>query len=222
MKTKVIVVKSVEDLEKIRKVEEDSRVIIILMEDIDFVDPIEYFSGNYIESGKPKFTPISKRGLSVIFYGNGHTISNLNVNTNYSDCAGLFSKVDNLYIRNTRFYQAKVKGRDSIGVIAGEVNGKANIKNTEIIGGDVEGKLYVGGMVGFAYSMTISDSSVTTQLKADDLYGAVVGTAMDSFSSKNVDATAWESSEGIGPVIEHNNLCGLTRSDKNMKKVRKQ
>ncbi|NLC48463.1 MAG: hypothetical protein GX758_03795 [Tenericutes bacterium] len=219
MKTKIILIKTVEDLEKIRKVEEDSTVVLILTEDIDFVDPIEYFKGNYIKTGKPKFDPINVNGLNVIIYGNGHTISNLNVDINYNDCAGLFSKVDNLYIRNTKFYQSQIKGNDSVGIIAGEVHGKANIRSIEIIGGKVEGKLWVGGMVGYSHEVDVQNSYVNLEIKSEDLYGAVAGLALDNFNSKNVDATVFTRNEDNEIITENTKLCGLLRRSKKQKKL---
>ena len=138
MNLKVIVIKTIEDLEKIRKVK-SGKVIIILKGNLDLKD---------IES----FRSINIPNTSVIIYGGGHTIYNMTIDSNL-DSVGMFSEVNNLYVRNILFDSANVKGNTEVGILAGHVNGKldlteeAEFKSVDVFA-EIKGEEFVGGLVG--------------------------------------------------------------------------
>ena len=132
MNLKVIVVKTIEDLEKIREVK-SGKAVIILKNDLDLKE---------IEN----FTSINIPNASIIIYGRGHKIYNMNIDS-CLDSVGMFSEVNNLYVRNILFDSANVKGNTEVGILAGHVNGKLDVEDS-LFNGKIEGNAFVGGIAG--------------------------------------------------------------------------
>lgn len=159
MNLKVIVVKTIEDLEKIREVK-SGKVAIILKGDLDLKD---------IES----FRSINIPNTSVIIYGKGHTIYNMTIDSNL-DSVGMFSEVNNLYVRNLLFDNAKVKGNNEVGILAGHVDGKLDVKDS-LFNGEVKGNFFVGGVAGLTEESDFKSTDVFADIKAEEFVGGLVG-----------------------------------------------
>lgn len=169
MNLKVIVVKTIEDLEKIRKVK-SGKVIIILKGNLDLKD---------IES----FRSINIPNTSVIIYGGGHTIYNMTIDSNL-DSVGMFSEVNNLYVRNLLFDNAKVKGNNEVGILAGHVDGKLDVKNS-LFNGEVKGNFFVGGIAGLTEESEFKSTDVFADINAEEFVGGLVGLTRH-YKSKNI------------------------------------
>ena len=169
MNLKVIVVKTIEDLEKIRKVK-SGKVIIILKGNLDLKD---------IES----FRSINIPNTSVIIYGGGHTIYNMTIDPNL-DSVGMFSEVNNLYVRNLLFDNAKVKGNNEVGILAGHVDGKLDVKDS-LFNGEVKGNFFVGGIAGLTEESEFKSTDVFADINAEEFVGGLVGLTRH-YKSKNI------------------------------------
>ena len=169
MNLKVIVVKTIEDLEKIREVK-SGKVAIIIKGDLDLEEVKNFKSINI-----PK--------TSVIIYGCGHTINNMTIDS-CLDSVGMFSEVNNLYVRNLIFDNANVKGNDEVGILAGHVDGKLDVKDS-LFNGNVEGQAFVGGIAGLTEEAEFRTVDVFAEIKADEFVGGLVGLTRH-YKSKNI------------------------------------
>ncbi len=141
---------------------------------------------NDIDLGGEEWTPIGTQShqFQGTFNGNGHTISNLKINTPYRSDVGFFGFTTNGEIKNLTFNNAEVTGYYDVGVVAGSpyTSKYSNIKLTGDI--KVSGYAYVGGMFGKnAYAdltdLTI-DANTGSYVKADSqkdrtYVGGIVG-----------------------------------------------
>ena len=141
---------------------------------------------NDIDLGGEEWTPIGTQShqFQGIFNGNGHTISNLKINSSNSEDSGFFGFTTNGEIKNLTFNNADVVGYLNVGVVAGcpYTSKYSNIKLTGDI--KVSGYAYVGGMFGKnAYAdltdLTI-DANAGSYVKADSqkyrtYVGGIVG-----------------------------------------------
>lgn len=168
MNLKVIVVKTIEDLEKLREVK-SGKVAVILKGDLDLKDI-------------KNFRSINIPSTSVIIYGAGHTIYNMNIESSL-DSVGMFSEVKNLYVRNLLFDNANVKGNDEVGILAGHVGGKLDVKES-LFNGTVEGKSFVGGVAGLAEESEFKIVDVFAEIEAEEFVGGLVGLTRNYKSKK--------------------------------------
>ena len=93
------------------------------------------------------------------FNGNGHSISNLWIDTAYKDSAALFGYVASNSIDNLTFISPKVVGSNA-GILATD-SYQSNINNITIVDGDLKRVSgHAGGLVASAEYTTISDVNV--------------------------------------------------------------
>ena len=115
-----------------------------------------------IDLGGHEWTPIGKSGKSFngIFEGNGHTISNLMIDTPSKSDIGFFGFTQQGEIKNLNFHNASVKGYLDVGVVAGTpyTSKYSNITLTGTI--QVEGFSYVGGMFGKNAYANLTDLTI--------------------------------------------------------------
>ncbi len=162
---------------------------------------IYYKLMNHIDLGSYPWTPIgnddastgSSRSFSGAFDGNGFTIYNLNVE-NYDYCAGLFSGIgtpaESKYsVINLNIVGAKVSGKQSIGILVGKITNSGNnfstviIKNCNVTGSlsftgtDNEGYYGLGGIVGDANYLFLSQCSADVVITDSHNAGGMVGMA---------------------------------------------
>ena len=133
-----------------------------LMRDLDFNDPNSYLSGEInpdwivpdFATTHTGWTPIGSEEtpFAAVFEGNGHIISNLQINRDGEDFQGLFGyigRVDALgnrsTIRNLGLEDVRIEGGTHVGAMAGDLRG--SIVNSYATG-SVSGVFNVGGMVG--------------------------------------------------------------------------
>lgn len=159
MNLKIIVVKTIEDLEKIREVK-SGKAVIILKNDLDLKE---------VEN----FTSINIPNTSIIIYGGGHKIYNMNIDS-CLDSVGMFSEVNNLYVRNILFDSANVKGNYEVGILAGHVSGKLDVKDS-LFNGKIEGNAFVGGIAGLTEETEFKSVDVFAEIKGEEFVGGLVG-----------------------------------------------
>ena len=145
-----------------------------LMRDLDFNDLNSYLSGEInpdwivpdFATTHTGWTPIGSEEtpFAAVFEGNGHIISNLQINRDGEDFQGLFGyigRVDALgnrsTIRNLGLEDVRIEGGTHVGAMAGDLRG--SIVNSYATG-SVSGVFNVGGMVGNIgfYAPVIADS----------------------------------------------------------------
>lgn len=168
MKMKVIVVKTIEDLERIKELKSD-RVVVVLNNDLNLKDI-------------KNFKSINMSDTSVVIYGRGHTIKNLTVDA--EDTVGMFSEVKDLYVRNIIFDNVDIKGKCEVGILAGVVIRKLDIKDA-LFHGKIEGKSFVGGLCGLGENIKAENVDLFTKIKGEEFTGTVVGLTR-SYESKRI------------------------------------
>lgn len=187
MKMKVIVVKTIEDLERIKGLKSD-KVVIILNNDLDLKDI-------------KNFESINMSNTSVIIYGRGHTIKNLTIDG--EETVGMFSETKDLYVRNIIFDNVNIKGEHEVGVLAGHVNGNVDVKGS-LFHGKITGNSFIGSICGTSESVNIENVDLFTEVKGEELTGSVVGITrhykskrIGNFVSLNVTTHYGEKEYGV-------------------------
>ena len=163
---------------------------------------------NDIDLENEPWTPIGKsdKTFNGIFDGNGHTISNLMIDTPSKSDIGFFGFTQQGEIKNLNFHNATVKGYLDVGVVAGTpyTSKYSNITLTGTI--QVEGFAYVGGMFGKnAYAnltnLTI-DADDESYVKAEsENYRTYVGGVVGFMGEGSIDVTN---------VVSNINVTGST------------
>ncbi len=116
------------------------------------------------------------------FNGNGHTISNLTINS-AQPYQGLFGFVEQGTIKNLTIKNPQITGGQYVGAVVGRINDDSAVDNCKVIGGSVSGYRYVGGVVGAsAYWTPVEDCYNTAEVSGTTFVGGVVGHA-SSFST---------------------------------------
>ncbi|MBI9031932.1 choice-of-anchor D domain-containing protein, partial [bacterium] len=136
------------------------------------------------------FSPICydyNNGFTGSYDGQGHTISNLYVNRPSTAFGGLFGRIQGAFISNL------------------------GIEDAEII---VNRSQYVGGLVGFAWSSTISKTYVTGAVSGGTSVGGLVGSSGFSTISNSYATGAVSGSSNVGGLIgnNYNNTSTITNS----------
>lgn len=172
-------VETIEDLENVASTNETLSAYYVLMADIDL-------SSSYGENLK-SWTPLgyqqgSNKAFQGTFDGNGHTISNLYIDSK-SESTGLFGQLGNTgTLVNLNLEDVNVNSTmQRTGALVGYSKGL--VSNINVIGGSVKGTRKVGGVVGDIYEtgfMYKSYTKLDVIGTADDV-GGIVG-AIDASS----------------------------------------
>ncbi len=160
----------IESEEQLKNINYDLNSCYILSKDLDL--------------NNASWTPIgtSTQPFSGTFDGNGHTISNLMINTT-KDYAGLFGFVHGGKLRNINIDNVDINSTGSyVGSLAGYMINKASIRsvidNCSVTGsGTVKGSTNVGGLVGYAKGIADGLYPVTNSITGSYTECAVAGTA---------------------------------------------
>ncbi len=172
-----------------------------------------------IDLNNVAWTPIGQTGATEfkgVFNGNGHTISNLNINNidESANCAtGLFGWIEShgdegVTVKNLTIDGATVKGHHYVGVIVGYVYGtieNCHVNNATVectsanadANGDKAG--LIAGYVGEDASITGctgADSAISAGRDAGQIVGAAKPACVTGCSATNVTVTANGTSTG--------------------------
>jgi len=143
----------------------------------------------------------SSQPFQAVFDGNGFIISNLMIQRRYSDYQALwaytsYSTIKNLELSGPLMY---VEGDDSVAGIVGSAS-FSSILNTSV-NGQIRGSRQVGGLVGDALQLDMTNSRFTgNTITADSDVGGLMGRAVNSNiinSYADVDITSQSSSGGL-------------------------
>jgi hypothetical protein len=137
------------------------------------------------------------------FDGNGHTISNLTINSSTLDFIGLIGYLDAAgQVKNLRMVNVNLTGRYAVGGLVGY--DKGTITNC-YAAGSVSGANYIGGLVGWNDSGVISDSSATgTASGTSDSIGGLVGRNVGTLSNCYANETVTGSTYSVGGLVGYN------------------
>ncbi len=140
------------------------------------------------------FTPIgdSATSFSGSFNGLGHTINGVAINRPGLDRVGLFGSTVDPEIRNVGLVSANVTGKDLVGGLAGYKYG-GSVSNSYVTG-QVVGGLYTGGLVGAnmgSISHSYSAAMVNGNFGTGGLAGYNAGSINNSYATGQVTGSDW-------------------------------
>ena len=169
-----------------------------LARDLDFNDPDSYQTGvvNPVWTTGAGWQPIGVGGEKFIdkFIGNGYTISNLRIHNFSTDHAGLFGSIsDSARIENIGLLNVDISIDNetsaffSAGALVGS-GGQSEIVNSYVIGGNVRGNNFVGGLVGWSRG-TIVNGYADVLVSARDHVGGLVGTGSGEIRNSYASGT---------------------------------
>ena len=142
--------------------------------------------------------------FNAVFEGNGHTVSNLYIDTDTIVLAGLFGYAA-ADIRNAGLIDVDVTGTELAAGLAGFHLGEIS---ASYVTGRVSGVENVGGMVGINHSLgAIRGSYATASVSGDDDVGGLVGDNRGEITAAY--ATGGVSGEsGVGGLVGNNKSTG--------------
>jgi len=148
-------------------------------------------------------------GFTGVFDGNGHVVKNVRIYMPYTDYVGLFSNLGGSspgHIRNLGVENASMTGDEYVGGIAG-YGDRGSISGCYVTG-DVTGRECVGGLVGWACSlsdrMEYSACYSTANVTGDRGVGGFVG--VNSWA-------VFRACYSTGPVVGNSRVGGLVGFD---------
>ena len=147
-----------------------------------------YGLGADIDLSGENWTPIGNSdytAFSGTLYGQGHTISNLTVDTEGNYHAGLFGYIDGGTITDLKLVDPVVRGGTYTATLAGRMTGVSTVSGCSAVGAAVEGGERTGGLVGdMQDSSTLARSFFLGDVDATGNYvGCLVGVVYLSGSS---------------------------------------
>ncbi|MGG1517078.1 S-layer homology domain-containing protein [Paenibacillus oryzisoli] len=141
-----------------------------LTQDID----LSTYTTNWFPIGVYNTSPFTGK-----FDGQGHTISNLNIDRPDDNHVGLFALTKNASITNVHLMNVNVRGFRYVGGLVGDFT-ESQLSGSSV-SGTITGHQTVGGLVGSSDSSGISDSYVSGSVTGDapdaDDFGGIAGYA---------------------------------------------
>lgn len=190
---KLIHVRSIEDLNKVRDINQDlfQTVILVLDRDINF--------------DLKQFKPIDASKMNVIIKGNNHRLWNLYIRNKNKMEVGLFSRTKDFQIFDIDYFTNFVLGDSCVGALVGSVDGNAIVSNVTADAW-VNGESHCGGLFGTTKNLTIYDSSIYSLVEGRDIVGGLVGMC-DQVELQNTEVVPkFEKIEGkaVGKIAGYN------------------
>ena len=107
--------------------------------------------------------------------GQGRSIYNLTIVNADSDCTGFIKRIgtDGNQVANLYFHNVNIIGCNYTGVVCGAGEG---ISNCHVVSGTVQGREYVGGIVGRMYSQLVKNCTNKATIIGDANVGGIIGT----------------------------------------------
>ena len=166
-----------------------------LARDLDFNDPDSYRTSmvNPAWTTGAGWQPI--RRFTGRFTGNGYTISNLRIHGFAAVHAGLFdsisgsARIENIGLLNVDIStDNETSAFFSAGALVGSSGVQSEIVNSYVIGGNVRGNNFVGGLVGWSRG-TIVNGYADVLVSAGDHVGGLVGTGSGEIRNSYASGT---------------------------------
>ena len=194
-----------------------------------------YLAAN-IDLNNEEWAPIGSdknHAFKGTFDGQEYTISNLKIENNALDCAGLFGYATNATIKNVNVKNVDIEAYSHVAPIAGHMY-TGNIENCHVSGtiNLVAQYAYAAGITADGYvnvrncSVIAEGTGVITVVEKTGA-GGITGwrgegnLAIESCTVKNLDITAWASLGGITGIAQYNNVInGCTVENVKLTKTR--
>ncbi|MCT7472655.1 beta strand repeat-containing protein [Aliarcobacter cryaerophilus] len=135
------------------------------------------------------------------FDGLGFTISNLYINRPTQSDIGLFGYTNNATIKNIGLNNVDITGNSYVGGLLGYKYG-GTISNS-YSSGSVNGNLYIGGLVGFNENGIISNSYATGSVNGNYTIGGLVGYSYGTISNSYATGSV-NGDYSIGGLVGYN------------------
>ncbi|MHC4069876.1 MAG: GLUG motif-containing protein [Planctomycetota bacterium] len=162
----------------------------VLMEDIDlggYTGTSYNIIGEFTGWGDPRNNP-----FAGVFDGNGHTISNFTYDSNETDYIGLFGYVDGATatIRDLGLLDPNVNAANgwNVGSLVGFL-ADGSVINCYVDGCIVSGDRYVGGLLGEAWTCTISNCHVNGSVTGKRYVGGLIGAGLSFTNAQMSNCT---------------------------------
>ena len=158
------------------------------------------------------FAPVgnSSTNFTGIFDGLGHTITGLTINRSGTSYVGLFGYADNAYIRNVGLVGGSVTGAYHVGGLVG-YNYSGSITNSYNTG-SVSGGNFVGGLVGYNYSGSITNSYSTGLVSGEEQVGGLVGYNIIGSITNSYSTGSVTGLSYVGGLVGENDSGAVTGS----------
>ena len=192
-------------LNQVRNFVGQSDVYFKLMANIDLT---EFIEDEYLDGG---WLPIGSGNASFegVFDGNGNTISGLTIDRKNTDYVGLFASIGYANIKNLKL-KVNILGASKVGALAGYIKkgntgrSRVNRMSNIIVEGTINGKDYVGGIIGGIYNACITNSIAKVIVNATGEYcGGITGYAGGGDAYSNI-----EQCKVVNSTITGNNKVG--------------
>ena len=143
--------------------------------------------------------------FTAIFEGNGHTISNLFIDRSSTSYVGLFGSVSGstAELRNIGLLEVKVTGDSEVGGLAGW-HYQGTVSNSYATG-SVTGSDFTGGLVGLNEEGTVSGSYATGSVRGTNQVGGLVGQNSSGTVSGNYATGAVRGVGNVGGLVGRSN-----------------
>jgi hypothetical protein len=120
------------------------------------------------------------RSFKGTYNGQKYSIDSIHINAPNTNNIGFFGFLDSAYVSNLRLNNIKVEGKDYVGGLVGYAT------NTQIerisCSGDIKGVNYIGGLVGFSVSISVEFCYTTGKTTGNSRIGGLIGYINDAFA----------------------------------------
>ncbi len=163
-------------------------------------------SGTASWGGGVGFQPIGA-GVSTTFSGTfdglGHTISGLTINRPDTNYVGLFGYVGGGTLRNVGLVGVNLSGATFVGGLAGSLTA-GSITKSYVTGSVTGSGNYVGGLAGESWQSTVSNSYATSSVSGGRGVGGLIGLSYRDAISGNYATGLVSGSNRVGGLLGEN------------------
>lgn len=168
------------------------------------------------ESPSQGWQPIGNSSSSVfkgVIDGNGKTIAGLWIKRRSNDCVGFFGYTSNATIKNITVIANTIEGKEFVGGIVGH-SVKSTISGVSFEG-NIRGDSQVGGIVGYSNNSTIDHISFEGNIQGNSQVGGIVGSSEHGLSLSDCGVTIVLSCSGdnIGGFVGKNDAYNFSISN---------
>ena len=164
-----------------------------LIDDIDMSSVCSKTVGNWI-SISPSLGSVNWEGT---FDGDGHTISNLYVNSTYQN-SGMFDQTGNCCIKNITFTGVNITGDMFTGLVR---NLYGTVKNVTVADGTITGKEYVGSICASSDGIIENCTNYATVKSTGYYVGGITGTQKGGHISNCANHGNVEANYHVGGIV---------------------
>lgn len=174
---------------------------------VDDIDLKDFDTDNNPENGN--WIPIgtNEQRFQGTFLGNGHKISNLKVIQPDMDYVGLFGRIGSATIQKVALEDVMIEGKNYVGGLIGYTFYNCYVKDV-FVSGLVKGVNHVGSLTGVNYS-TLQNIAIATTVESVGIRGPLVGTNYGQVVSAYYDKEVSLESGSLGSPLTTSQMTGL-------------